>query len=153
MSLKLKLKPHERIIVNGCIMRNDSNRRMSVEIENHSDILRGSEMLDADSANTPVKRICYLVQIALVSRNHREQILSDIRAKISEVREILEKSHGESLDQIMNLIDAGEFYLANRRLQAIANYEAVLLNLPQERVFLASGRKVEDDELIREKAS
>lgn len=148
MSLKLRLKPHERFVVNGCIMRNGTNRRIEIEIENQSDVLRGSEMLDAVTANTPVKRICYLVQIALVSRSHREDALQDIRHRISELRDVMSVSHGEAIDNVMAMIDAGEFYLANRKLQEIVAYEAMLLNVPASPALLAApaheGRVTED---------
>ena len=153
MSLKLKLKPMERIIVNGCVMRNSTKRRIEIEIENHSDVLRGSEMLDSESANTPVKRICYLVQIALVSRHHRPDVLVDIKTRIAELREVMKGSHGAAIDQIMNLVDTGEFYMANRRLQDIVNYEAVLLGYPQAGVFLASARREDEASRITEHVS
>lgn len=153
MSLKLKLKPKERMIINGSIVRNPSNRRIELEVENYSDVLRGSEMLDAATADTPVKKICYLIQIAIVSRAHRETVLGDIKDRLADVRKIMNKSHGDSLDEIITLVDGGHFYHANRKLQDIVNYEAVLLGLPRKGVFLASSNVQDAEDLITEKAS
>ena len=47
MALKLTLKPDERIVVNGCMMRN-SSRRHVLTIESHADVVRGHDLLDED---------------------------------------------------------------------------------------------------------
>lgn len=129
MGLKLKLHPNERLVVNGCIIRNNGHRKIELEIENRADLLRSSEMIDARDASTPVTRLCYKVQIALVSPAMRAGVLPDIRSRLAQLRKAMADSHGEELDAIMSLVEEGEFYAASRHLQAIVPYERQLLDL------------------------
>lgn len=128
MGLKLKLNPNERLIVNGCILRNHGHRRLEIEIENRADVLRSSEMLDADGAKTPVSRLCYKVQIALVSPTERKKLLPEITERLCQLGSAM-PSRREELAAIGELIGEGEFYAASRRLQALIPYEARLLEI------------------------
>lgn len=128
MGLRIKLSPGERLIVNGCIIRN-GNRRTEIEIENRADVLRGSEMLDEQGARTPVRRLCYLIQIALVSPAHREELLPDLLERIDQIVAVMERSHGSELAQIRSLVTHGEFYAASRRLQPVIQHEDMLLKI------------------------
>ena len=64
MALKLTLKPNERILINGCIVRN-SDRRQLLLIENKADVVREGDLLDENDARTPVKEVYYFVQAAI----------------------------------------------------------------------------------------
>ena len=44
MGLRLTLKPNERILINGCVIRN-SDRRQLLVIENHADIVREADLM------------------------------------------------------------------------------------------------------------
>lgn len=128
MGLKLKLNPNERLIVNGCILRNHGHRRLEIEIENRADVLRSSEMLDAESANTPVSRLCYKVQIALVSPAERKKLLPEILARLAQLSRAM-PSRKDELEAIATLVEERELYAASRRLQALIPYEARLLDI------------------------
>lgn len=128
MGLRIKLAPDERLIVNGCIIRN-GNRRTEIEIENRADVLRGGEMLDEESARTPVRRLCYLVQIALVSPTHRAALMPDILLRIDQIASIMERSHGSDIAEIRSMVSHGEFYAASRRLQPVIEHEDMLLKI------------------------
>ncbi len=134
MGLKLKLNPKERVVINGCIIRNKGHRQMEIEIENRADVLRASEMLDAESAQTPATRLCYLIQIALVSPYHRARLIKDIRTRIEQLRDVMTHSHGPRLEEIGRLVEVGEFYMASRKLQPVIAHEALLLSMPQPSV-------------------
>jgi len=63
--LVLKLSPHERILVNGAVIENGDRRgRLSILTPN-ANILRLRDAIRPDEANTPVRRICYITQLAL----------------------------------------------------------------------------------------
>lgn len=129
MGLKVKLKPGERLIVNGAVLRN-GQRRLDVEIENRADVLRGNELVDAKSAVTPVRRLVHLIQMALVSREHRSEILPQIENSISDLESALEKSHGQTLRAARAQVHQGEFYGAYRMLKPVILHEDFLLALP-----------------------
>lgn len=129
MALKLRLAPGEKLVVNGSIIRNNGRSRIDIEVENRSDVLRASEMLDAASADTPVKRACYMLQVALVSKAHRDDALARARMLLGDLRAALGRSHGPAFDRIEGLLDAGEFYRAERELRALVPFEEMLLSL------------------------
>jgi len=132
MGLKLKLRPDERLIVNGCIMRN-GKRRAELIIENYTDVLRGTEMLDEATANTPVRRLCYNIQIALVSSSHRKTLIPEILAQLDRIEEIMRRTHGEVLKTVRNRIIAQDFYTAYRKLLPVIEQEKILLDIAASR--------------------
>lgn len=129
MGLKLKLKPKERLIINGCIVRN-GEKRLDIEIENRADVLRGNEMMSEEDANTPVRRLCFMIQLALVSRELRPQILPEIMSQIDQLGSIFSKSSSDVFEQVRRLVEEGEFYSACRKLGPIIVREELLLSLP-----------------------
>lgn len=129
MGLKLKLNAGEPLVVNGCRLRNNGHRRIEIEIENRADVLRGSEMFDAVTADTPVKRLCYKIQIAIVSPGHRVELRPEIQDRLGQLKGAMGAPQGEVLDEVGRLVQAGEFYTASRRLQSLITHEAKLLEL------------------------
>ena len=130
MGLRIKLASQERVVINGCILRNNSSGRVEIEIENRSDVLRASEMFDENSADTPVKRLCFEVQIALVSREHRDAALVKAFGMMASLRDAIGARKASELDEIEALLRRHEFYAASRKLRALIPYEEMLLSVP-----------------------
>ena len=62
MSLKVELKPGERLIVGNCVITN-SDQRTRLFIEGKSPILREKDILSPATADSPAKRIYLAVQL------------------------------------------------------------------------------------------
>ena len=77
--LKITLRPRERVIVNGCVLRN-GDRRQSITVENRADIVRESDLLDSKKQATPVSKIYFLLQTALINPKAREEIVPAIQS-------------------------------------------------------------------------
>lgn len=121
MPLRLTLKPHERIIVNGCILRNGPRRHV-LEVENRADVLRGDEMLEAETAQTPARRLAYHIQIALVSQAHRPEFVARVLADIPALALALPR-FDQKLSDIKIMVSEGQFYTAFRALTEVIAYE------------------------------
>ena len=67
MPLKIELKPHESIIIGEALITND-NERTRFYIEGNVPILREKFILREKDADTPSKRVYFIVQ-----RRHTEQ--------------------------------------------------------------------------------
>ncbi|WP_370678161.1 flagellar biosynthesis repressor FlbT [Pleomorphomonas sp. PLEO] len=67
MTLKVELKPGERIIIGESMITND-DQRTRLYIEGNAPILREKDILTVDSANTPAKRIYLAVQLMYLSQ-------------------------------------------------------------------------------------
>ena len=69
MPLKITLKPHERLILGGAVIRNgDSNARLLVE--NEVPILREKDILSKAGANSPCRRIYFVIQLMYVDEKN-----------------------------------------------------------------------------------
>jgi len=62
MSLRLKLKPHEKIIIGNTVIENGP-KSASFLVHNKTTILREKDILTEDTATSPAKRIYFIVQL------------------------------------------------------------------------------------------
>ena len=131
MPLRLTLKPDERIIVNGCAIRNAS-RRQTLTIENRADVVRGHDLLKEEEANTPVTRIYFLVQTVLVAAELREEFNPQIQKNLAELASVFGPDHRESIVNAANFVSIGDYYKAMRALTDLIKYERQLLGLMAE---------------------
>lgn len=67
MPLKIELKPHESIIIGESLITNDGERTLFY-IEGNVPILREKFILREKEANTPCKRVYFVVQQMYLSR-------------------------------------------------------------------------------------
>lgn len=68
MSLKVELKPGEKIIIGESLITND-NQRTKLFIEGRAPILREKDILSPKTADTPAKRIYLIAQLMYLSRD------------------------------------------------------------------------------------
>ena len=73
MSLKVELKPHERIIVGSCVITNmDQRARLLIDGDNVP-ILREKDILTPETADTPAKLVYLAVQLMYISPDAETQ--------------------------------------------------------------------------------
>jgi flagellar protein FlbT len=124
MSLKVELKPHERLIVGNSIITN-AEQRTRLFIDGKAPVLREKDILSVTTADTPAKRIYFAVQLMYLEDNidklRREYfaLVTDlVRAAPSTVRIV---------DEINNEILTGHLYKALRAAKKLIQYEQDLL--------------------------
>lgn len=128
MPLRLTLKPDERIIVNGCAIRNAS-RRQTLTIENRADVVRGHDLLKEKDANTPVTRVYFLIQTVLVAADLRDEFNPQIQKKLAELAAVFGPDHRENIVSAANFVSIGDYYKAMRALSGLIKYERQLMSL------------------------
>ena len=64
-SLKLSLKPNEKLYVNGAVIRVD--RKVTVELLNDVQFLLENHVLQPEQASTPLKQLYFILQIMLMN--------------------------------------------------------------------------------------
>lgn len=128
MPLRLTLKPDERIIVNGCAIRN-APRRQTLTIETQADVVRGHDLLKENEANTPVTRVYFLVQTVLVAASLRDEFNPRIQKQLAELATIFGVEHREDILKAANFVSLGDYYKALRALSGLIKYERQLLGL------------------------
>ena len=125
MALKVELKPSERIIIGNAVVTN-GDHRTKLYIEGESPILREKDILTAETADTPAKRVYLAVQlmyleddIAAMRETYIELVNQIVRAAPSTVAII---------DRINQLILEDSFYKALKEAKSLIAYESELLN-------------------------
>ena len=124
MTLKVELKPGERIIVGTAVIRNGETRAR-FEIEGEAPILREKDIMTAERADSPAKRIYLAVQLMYTSRNSSGH--HDIYFKL--VKDIVQAapSTWPYVESINNHILTGEMYKALKDAKKLIAYEGELL--------------------------
>ena len=69
MALKITLKPGERMIIGAAVVKNGKNRADLI-IENNVPIMRDKDVLSEEKADTPCKRIYFVVQLMYVDEKN-----------------------------------------------------------------------------------
>ena len=128
MSLKITLKPDETIVINGCIIKN-SSRRHTMMVENFADIIRGADILKEDEANTPLKRVYFLIQTALLDKKLRDKVVPHIQKQLAELFNIFSSEVKNDIMKTANFVSASDYYKALSSLRSAIKYEAKLLEI------------------------
>lgn len=124
MSLKVELKPGERIIIGTSVVRN-GDQRVRFFIEGDAPILREKDILTPATADTPAKRIYLALQImylrgdlALAEEMYTPLVKEFLAAVPSSI---------ELIVAINNEVLSGELYRALKASKALIAYERNLL--------------------------
>ncbi|QPC91087.1 flagellar biosynthesis repressor FlbT [Mesorhizobium sp. INR15] len=64
-TLKISLKPNEKIYINGGVIRVD--RKVTIELMNDVQFLLESHVIQADDASTPLKQLYFILQVVLMN--------------------------------------------------------------------------------------
>lgn len=124
MALKIELKPFERIIIGESLLTN-SDQRTRFLIEGNAPILREKDILTAETANTPVKRIYLCVQMMYL-----ENDIGKYQALYFEfVKDLLAAapSFKKQIETASNHILSGSFYKALKDIKKLIDREDKML--------------------------
>lgn len=71
MALIIDLKPEEKILIGSAVVVNDK-QRTRLHISGDTPILREKDVMQEEEANTPCRKVYFLVQCMYLARNPRE---------------------------------------------------------------------------------
>ncbi len=125
MGLKLTLKPNERIVVNGCVIRN-SNKRQVITIENRADVVRGEDLLPESSPALPVRQAYFLIQTALISPDTREKLVPVIQELLVKIITIFGRDKTTGVFEAANFIAVQDYYKAMSALRPLMRHETAV---------------------------
>jgi flagellar protein FlbT len=128
--LILKLRAHEQILVNGVIMQNgDRSARLIVKTAD-AHILRLRDAIHPDEVDNPVKRVCYIAQLAVAGEVEPEQAAAQLGSGVAQLQDALSGFEGsEHLEMAIDQLRRRNFYGVLRALRRILPVEAVLLGI------------------------
>jgi flagellar biosynthesis repressor protein FlbT len=136
MALKVELKPGERIFIGECVITND-DQRTRLLIDGSAPVLREKDIMTADRADTPGKRIYLAVQLMYTSRDprtHHEVYFALIRDMVQAA-----PSTWPQIETINNHILSGEMYKALKQSRKLIEYEQELFRNAARRASLQEG--------------
>ncbi|HEY0920422.1 flagellar biosynthesis repressor FlbT [Devosia sp.] len=124
MSLKVELKPGERLIIGNCVVTN-SDQRTRLFIDGKAPILREKDILTVETANSPAKRIYLAVQLMYIYEDV-ERMRKDYFTLVNEIVTAA-PSTTPIVDEINNEILTGSLYKALKAAKKLIQYEQDLL--------------------------
>ncbi|MCJ2021830.1 flagellar biosynthesis repressor FlbT [Methylobacterium sp. E-065] len=69
MPLRIIVKPQERLIVNGAVLRNGGSHNITLIVETQCQFLREGELISESEADTPCKKLCLTLQVLHLSED------------------------------------------------------------------------------------
>ncbi|HEV7928652.1 MAG TPA: flagellar biosynthesis repressor FlbT [Nitrosospira sp.] len=125
MSLKVELKPGERLIIGNCVITN-SDQRTRLFIDGKAPILREKDIMTVAKADTPAKRVYLAVQLMYL-----EDDITTLRGEYFSLLNDIVTAAPSTLglvDEINNAILTGDLYKGLKAAKKLIQYEQDLLS-------------------------
>jgi len=127
MALKLRLKPCERVVINGCVVQNE-NRRYTLTVSNFAQIIRGSDILQEEQAVTPVRRAYFLIQSMLLDPTAAASGAGPVAKMMAELYTAFSRHDiQDRIARAMTHVGERDYYKALAALRPVMEYEDTLL--------------------------
>ena len=126
MALRIELKPRERFILGGAVIQNGDARSEWV-LENNVPILRGKNIMSLEEADTPCKRVYFLIQLMYVEggnlEGHQDTYWELVRDIVRAAPSLL-----GPIDAINEHLVGGRYYEALKLTRKLINEEERLIH-------------------------
>lgn len=128
--LVLKLGPKERILINGVVVENGNRRGRIYILSPDAKILRLKDAIHPDEVTTPVRRVCYILQLMLSGdasvETGKRQVLQGIEQLSRAFRDVDSRRILDlSTDHILN----DQIYAGLKSLKLLLSREARLMEV------------------------
>jgi flagellar biosynthesis repressor protein FlbT len=122
MALKLSLKANERIIAGGAVLRNATGKTVDLTVENEVPLLREKEILSEAKADTPCKRVYFVIQLMYIDGQNSakyQKLYWDL------ARDVLNAAPSTTgmFKLISEAIYSGKYYQALKETRKLIQYE------------------------------
>ncbi|KAF0219376.1 MAG: flagellar protein [Geobacteraceae bacterium] len=125
MSLKIRLKANEKLIIGGAVVKN-GGKAAELYVENNVPILREKDILSEKEVDTPCRRIYFAVQLMYID----EKNLVDYHKRYWDlVKDVLDAapSTKKIIEEMSEKILCGHYYQALKTARKLLDYEKELL--------------------------
>jgi len=126
MAFRLTLKAHERLVLDGAVIRNGGHRAVLI-VENEVPILRERDILSPREVRTPADRVVMAIQLMYVEPDRRDAMRVTYETLSRELRDAA-PSLGAVLDLVDAHVSAGRFYQALKAARQLRGDERRLLD-------------------------
>ena len=130
--LVLKLGPRERVLINGAVVENGDRRARLAIVTPNAHILRLRDAIHPGEVTTPVRRVCYIVQLVLSGDVTPDEAQRQLLRGIEQLSQVLTDADSRAqLGLATQAVLEGAHYQALKALRAL---------LPREERLLASAQ-------------
>lgn len=121
MPLTIRLKPGERLIVNGAVLRNTTSRAVQFDILNHVTTLHERDLMLPEQAVGPLDRIYFQIQMMHLEPEHHDahfRPFIELSAKLfADEMQRPDSPICSAVSDVIALVGERSFPAALRRLQ------------------------------------
>lgn len=127
--LVLKLSPRERVLINGAVIENGDRRSRITIMTPNANILRLKDALHPDDVQTPVRRVCYIAQLALSGDAEPEEARRQLLLGIEQLSQVLRDADSRAaLKSATDAVAQSQFYQALKALRTLMPREDRLMS-------------------------
>ena len=130
MSLKITLKPQERMIIGGAVVTNGNRCVSELIIDNNVPILRQKDILSEEDADSPCRKIYFLIQLMYIDEENFVTYQHSYWQLIQEIVQAAPSMTG-LIDQISENILKRGYYQALKLAKHLINYEQEAIDCVQ----------------------
>ena len=128
--LVLKLSPKERVLINGAVIENGDRRSRLSIVTPDAHILRLRDAIHPEEATTPVRRLCFAIQLVLSGDNAPVKSRANLMRQIEELSQIFQDPDSRGiLSEASEAIIGDQHYRALKSLRNLIPREDRLLAL------------------------
>ena len=123
MPLKLSLKPGEKFVLNGAVVQNGDRRGVLV-LQNKASVLREKDIMQAEAATTPARRIYFPVMMMYLDETGASNYYHEFAQRLTEFMGAIgnPKVLADCVE-ISKLCMSGEYYKALMLCRKLIEYE------------------------------
>ena len=129
MALRLSLRPNERVIISGAVIRNGETRT-ELLIENKVPVLRETDIMSPAAARTPCERIYLALQLMYVDPDQEAKHTTMLRTLVADVL-VAAPSCRTMIEQIEASVTDGQLYHALKDARKLMDHERELMTRAQ----------------------
>ena len=130
MPLRLELKPFERLIINGALIRN-GDRRSTFLIETQCKFLRESEIITESEADTACKQLHLTLTVIYLADDPAQGIDLFFRQATDLIRQA--PAAAPQIAAIADLVESGDHYRALKLSRKLVEWESAGRTPPSDR--------------------
>ncbi len=125
MPLKIRLKAHEKILLGNVVITN-GDRPAEFQVANKVSVLREKDIMQAEDASTPARKLYFLVQLMYMDSNNLVSYHAQYWELVSGII-MAAPSTKPFLEEISELLLAQDYYQALKAARRLILYETSLL--------------------------
>ncbi|HVY34519.1 MAG TPA: flagellar biosynthesis repressor FlbT [Caulobacteraceae bacterium] len=123
MPLKLSLKPGEKFVLNGAVVQNGDRRGVLI-LQNKASVLREKDILQAEDANSPARRIYFPVMMMYLDETGASRFYDEFAHRLNDFMSVIGNSAVlADCVAVSRHVMAREYYKALMLCRKLIEYE------------------------------